>query len=186
MTCFGYSSWGKFTSSRVASVLLSALMFLGLDVEMNGATRESGLALTPQSSARYQCGPTTLASVLAYNGRPVPEATIAAAIYSPTAHGVLLTDLAWYARQAGFHTELRTGNLADLQNAVADGLPPIVLLDVGFFGLQQPHFTAITAWDSDEVLILNTKPAGKWISRRKFEQQWKLAGYQFLVIKPSS
>lgn len=186
MTCFGYPVRGEFFSSRVVSVLLAALMFLGLDVEMNGAPRESGLELAPQSNARYQCGPTTLASVLAYLGQPVPEATIAEAIYSPTARGVLLTDLAWYAREAGFHTELRTGNLADLQKAVADGQPPIVLLDVGFLGVQQPHFTAITAWGADEVLTLSTKRTGKWVSRQKFERQWKLVGCQYLVITPSS
>ena len=186
MTCFGYPGKGEFFSSRVVSVLLAALMFLGLDVEMNGAPRESSLELAPQSNARYQCGPTTLASVLAYHGQPVPEATIAAAIYSPTAHGVLLTDLAWYARQAGCHTVLRTGSMADLQKAVGDGLPPIVLLDVGILGVQQPHFTAITAWSPDAVLTLSTKRSGKWISRQKFERQWKLAGCQYLVITPSS
>lgn len=144
------------------------------------------LALNPQSSARYQCGPTTLASVLAFLGRPVPEATIAAAIYSPTAHGVLLTDLAWYAREAGFSTEIHTGSLADLQTAVAAGLPPIVLLDVGRLGTQQPHFTAITASTAVEVRYLSPQSAGKAVSRAKFLRQWQRAGSQYLLLTPSS
>lgn len=146
----------------------------------------AGLTLSPQSSARYQCGPTTLASVLAFHGTPVPETTIAGVIYSPTAHGVLLTDLAWYARSLGFLTEVRTGTPADLQKALAGGQPPIVLLDLGIAGIRQPHFTAVTGWSADRVYYLNTKAAGKRVSQKTFERQWQLAGNQFLLITPAS
>ena len=87
------------------------------------------LRLGPQSSALFQCGPTTLAAVLAFHGTAVPETIISEAIYSPTARGALLSDLAWYARSRGFRTELRTGTLEDLQKAVAGRMPPIVLLE---------------------------------------------------------
>lgn len=167
-------------------MLLPPLIILGFSSTMQAAPDAPGLVLTPQSSARYQCGPTTLASVFAYHSQPVAEATIADAIYSPTAHGVLLTDLAWYAREVGFHTELRTGTLDDLQNALDAGNPPIVLLDVGLLGTQQPHFTAITACDPNGVQTLSTRPQGKRVSRQKFERQWQRAGNQYLLVTPSS
>lgn len=157
----------------------------GLGAAASAAPAPTGLTLAPQSSARYQCGPTTLASVLAYHGRPVAEADIARAIYSPTAHGALLTDLAWYARSLGFRTEVRTGTAADLKQALAQGLPPIVLLDLGLAGLRQPHFTALTAWDTDGVRYLNTKAAGKRLSLPTFTRQWQRAGNQYLLISPS-
>lgn len=144
------------------------------------------LALAPQSSARYQCGPTTLASVLAFHGVAVSEAIIGDAIYSPTARGVLLTDLAWFARQHGFRAELRTGTLADLQVALDRGLPPIVLLDLGVAQFRQPHFTALTGWSEDGVTNLNTKPAGARVTRQVFQRQWQRAGNHYLLLTPSS
>ena len=168
------------------SVLLPALVLLSCSAGLNTKAGATGLGLAPQSGARYQCGPTTLASVLAYHGGAVAEATIAEAIYSPTARGTLLTDLAWYAREVGFVTELRTGTWQDLQRAVEAGNPPIVLLDVGRFGTRQPHFTALTACGPDDANYLSTKSTGKQISRKKFERQWELAGCQYLLITPSS
>ena len=168
------------------SALWPTLVLLGCSAGINTTVGAAGLDLAPQSGARYQCGPTTLASVIAYYGGAVAEATIADAIYSPTARGTLLTDLAWYAREVGFVTELRTGTWQDLQRAVEAGNPPIVLLDVGRFGTHQPHFTALTACGPDAANYLSTKSTGKQISRKKFERQWQLAGCQYLLITPSS
>lgn len=148
--------------------------------------RSAGLGLAPQSSARYQCGPTTLASVLAFYGDPVSEATIANAIYSPTAHGALLTDLAWFARSRGFGTEVLTGSLTDLENALAGGKAPIVLLDVGILGVQQPHFTALTATDAGGVHIISPKISGTRVPRATFQRQWQRAGNQYLLLTPAS
>lgn len=172
-------------SPGIFPTALLALIALGLG---GVATASEGITapLAPQSSARYQCGPTTLASVLAYHGTPVPEATIASAIYSPTAHGVLLTDLAWYSRGLGFRTEIRTGTSADLQKAIARGQPPIVLLDLGIAGIRQPHFTAVTGWSEADVRYLSTKAAGKRVSQQTFARQWQLAGNQYLLITPAS
>lgn len=166
----------------VARRWLRAAAGCGLSVAAGAA----GLTLAPQSGARFQCGPATLASVLAYHGVPVAESAIAAAIYSPTARGVLLTDLAWFARQKGLRADVRTGTEADLRRELAAGRPPVVLLDVGLAGLHQPHITAVTAWDEDGVRYLGTKLAGKTVSPKTFLRQWQRAGNQCLVIAPAS
>jgi len=143
------------------------------------------LALAPQSSALFQCGPTTLAAVFGFYGTVVPEKVISDAIYSPTARGALLTDLAWYAREKGFQTAVRTGTLEDLQRAVDSGNPPIVLLDLGLGGFRQPHFTAIVGWSDHAVRYQDRKPAGKVVSQQSFIRQWERAGRQYLLITPS-
>ncbi len=143
------------------------------------------LPMPPQSSGRYQCGPSTLASVLAFHGHPVPEDVIAKAIYSPTARGVLLSDLAWYAREKGFHADVRTGSLEDLKQALEQRLPPIVLLDYGIAHVQRPHFTAITGVVEGGVFQLDDKRADDFVRMRLFERLWKRAGHQFLVITPA-
>lgn len=163
-----------------------ALVILGLGGCVSAEPSGAGLSLAPQSSARYQCGPTTLASVLAHHGATVPEADIAGTIYSPTARGVLLTDLAWYARRLGFQADVRTGTLADLQAAVAGRQPPIVLLNLAVGGLRQPHFTAIIGWSEQGVRYLSTKPAGDVVSLKTFQRQWQRAGSQYLLITPAS
>lgn len=164
--------------------LCACLLGLG-GCQSAGATGDR-LSLAPQSSARFQCGPTTLAAVLAFHGVAVPEAEIAAALYSPTARGVLLTDLAWFARSRGFRAEVRTATPADLQAALAGRLPPVVLLDLGFAGIRQPHITAIIGWDPDGVRILSPKAAGTRVSAQTFQRQWTRAGNQYLLITPAS
>ena len=60
------------------SALWPTLVLLGCSAGINTTVGAAGLDLAPQSGARYQCGPTTLASVIAYYGGAVAEATIAA------------------------------------------------------------------------------------------------------------
>lgn len=172
---------------------LRAIMVIGLGLGCSApagwsaaADQPDYLRVAPQSNALFQCGPTTLAAVLAYHGAAVPEQTISAAIYSPTARGVLLTDLAWYARSRGYKTELRTGTPEDLQRAIAAGWPPIVLLDLGLASIRQPHFTAVMGWSEDGVRYQGTKPAGIRLSQKKFIRQWQRAGNQYLLVTPAS
>ncbi len=140
--------------------LLAGVALLSACATSGSAGRGTGLPLAPQSSRLFQCGPTTLAAVLAFHGKPIREEAISQAIYSPTAHGVLVTDLAWYARAQGFQTVVATGTMDDLRQALAARQPPIVLLDLGAGGIHIPHFTAITGWTEAGVLFQGTTPGG--------------------------
>ncbi len=142
------------------------------------------LTLPPQSQTRYQCGPTTLASVLFFYGVSLDEEEISDTIYSPAARGVLMTDLSRVAREQGFETRIRTGTLADLAEAVENRTPPIVLLDLGVGRHAIPHFTAVTGVDPSGVFLLGPRPDADFSSTPKFERQWKKAGNQFLVLLP--
>lgn len=144
------------------------------------------LDLAPQSGARYQCGPTTLASVLSFHGVPVPEETISLSIYSPTARGVLLMDMARFAREQGFAAATRTGTHEDLLRAVEDRNPPIVLLDLGLGQLRIPHFTAVTGGTDGGLFLLGPHARNEFITLPQFERQWKKAGNQYLVVTPPS
>lgn len=150
--------------------------------------RDPGMALlplAPQSAQRFQCGPTTLAAVLSFYGTPAQEAAIAQAVYSPTARGVLLTDLAWYARSRGYVTEVRTGTLPDLHQALQSGQPPIVLLDLGISRVSQPHITALTGWSPAGIHYQSAAPNGKFVPTSTFNRQWARAGNQYLIVTPS-
>lgn len=104
--------------------------------------------------------------------------------YSPTARGVLLTDLSRIARAQGFETRIRTGTLDDLSAAVKSRRPPIVLLDLGLGSYNIPHFTAITGVVDSGVFLLGPEPEADYLSTSHFERQWKKAGNQYLVLLP--
>ncbi len=180
-------TYAKRTGRGASTALLLALLLTHGGCVSYGPRMEDrarALPMRPQSSERYQCGPSTLASVLAFHGAPVPEEVIAQAIYSPTAQGVLLDDMAWFAREQGFQADLRTGSVDDLKQAVEDRLPPIVLLDYGIAHLRRPHFTAITGVIDGGVFQLDSNRADDYVRMRLFKRLWKRAGNQYLVITP--
>ncbi len=183
------------TSRAKPIVRRAAVWFPFLLLAMQGGCTSSkpeaghsgrALPMEPQSSAQYQCGPSTLASVLAFHGKPVPAKVIAEAIYSPTAQGVLLSDMAWFARKQGFQAEMRTGSVDDLKQTVENRLPSIVLLDYGIAPFRKPHFTAITGVNDGGVFQLNDKRADDYVRMKLFERLWKRAGNQYLVITPAT
>jgi len=169
-----------------AAALIILWMSCGGCVSVNSGGQIPTLAMNPQSSTRYQCGPTTLASVFAFHGLNVPEAEISEIIYSPGARGVLITDLARVARDRGFETVISAGNSDTLREAIAGGHPPIVLLDLGVAGFRVPHFTAVTGVTDEGVFLLSTNSKNDYLSHRKFKRQWTLAGNQFLILSPPS
>lgn len=170
----------------IYSLLLGgALLLISGCTSLPKEERGEVLNLAPQTSTRYQCGPSTLAAVMAWYGTEVEEETISAAIYSPTARGVLITDLARYARSRGFVTEIRTGTLADLEEAVAGGNPPIVLLDLGRGRMSIPHFTAIIGWSETGLAYQDRGAGGKWESQQTFLKQWKRSGQHYLSLTPA-
>ena len=144
------------------------------------------LPMAPQSSELYQCGPSTLASVLAFHGKHLSEEIIAQAIYSPSAQGVLLHDMAWFAREQGFQADVRSGNVQDLKQAIDERLPPIVLLDYGIAHVRRPHFTAITGVTDGGVFQLDSKRADDYVRMNLFTRLWERAGNQYLVITPAA
>ncbi len=181
------TSCAKRTGGTASAVLLVLLLVHGgcASSGPGPAPGAHALPMAPQSSARYQCGPSTLASVLAFHGEPVPEEFIAKAIYSPTAKGVLLHDMAWFARAQGLQAEVRTGSVDDLKQALDERLPPIVLLDYGIAHLRKPHFTAITGVIDGGIFQLDDKRADDYVHMKLFTRLWTRAGNQYLVITPA-
>ncbi len=179
----GDSFRGGNTKALAAVLILCAIVVIQNGCTSLGVKEEAPvLSLAPQSTTRYQCGPTTLAAVLAFHGVTVAEQTIAASIYSPSARGVLITDLSRYARQQGFATEIGTGSMGDLQAAVARANPPIVLIDLGRGWVRQPHFTAIIGWSETGIAYQDSSASGKWVSHQTFKRQWERSGNHYLFI----
>jgi predicted double-glycine peptidase len=169
-------------------ILLSGILCLAF---ASCATRPPGgaqpvLALRPQSSTRDFCGPTTLASVLAFHGVDLPEDQIAAQIFSPSARGVLITDLARVAREQGLVSRVQSGTMTELKQSIESGNPPIVLLDLGVGSRRVPHFTALTGITPEGVFAIGTSATDDFIPIRLFNRQWNQTENQFLVLSRQS
>ncbi len=144
------------------------------------------------SQEAYQCGPTALATVMDYwygkegtAKRTDPE-QIAAAIYSPSAGGVLGLDLEQYARKHGFDTEQYSGGLDDLRTRIDRGVPPIIFVDYGLLFYQVNHFMVVTGYTKDHIIVNSGHRQNQPVSNGELEKIWKKNGYWTLVLKPSA
>ncbi|MGD0228876.1 MAG: C39 family peptidase [Syntrophorhabdales bacterium] len=145
------------------------------------------------SQEAYQCGPTSLATVMDYwygkmgmtDKWTTPE-QIAAAIYSPSAGGVLGLDLEVYARKHGFETEQYSGSLDDLRTRVDRGVPLIIFVDYGLLVYEVNHFMVVTGYTRDGVIVNSGRREGQRVSMRELAKIWKRNHYWTLALRPSA
>src|SRR5437870_4695340 len=90
------------------------------------------LAVPFFSDSADQCGPSALASVLAYWGSPVDAATLKQEVYLARLNGSLQVDLLLSAERHGFKAHLYGGGIDDLLAEVDKGHPVIAFLNRGF------------------------------------------------------
>jgi ABC-type bacteriocin/lantibiotic exporter with double-glycine peptidase domain len=143
------------------------------------------------SQEAHQCGPTALATVLGYwhrrvgAGRLLTPEQIAAAIYSPTARGVLGIDLELFGREQGFEARQYSGSIADLRQNVDASVPVIILVDYGISIYESNHFMVVTGYAKDRVIVNSGRHEREEVSQRELEKIWKRTHYWALVLRPS-
>lgn len=128
------------------------------------------------------CGPASLASVLNYYGDTVDQKTIGKDTYCEKLKGALITDLENFARSRGFRTRSGTGTLEDLQSAVSDGVPVIVLIDQGFWVVSQPHYLVVFGYDDAGFMAHDGYRASQRYPYQEFRKIWTKAGSTYLLI----
>lgn len=140
----------------------------------------------------FQCGPAALATVINYwylkeQGKMgVTVESVAAAIFSPTARGVLGLDLDIYARRLGFLVLEPPGTVEGIKKHIDAGLPVIVLVDYGRFLYQQNHFMVAKGY-TERAIIFNSGPQENLVvPNGDLEKIWRRTGFWSLVIRRSS
>ncbi len=139
----------------------------------------------------FQCGPSALATVIHYwyiknniDKRPSYD-DIVAAVYSPSAGGVLGVDLALYAKRLGFGTEQYSGSIADIRASIKKNTPLIILVDYGFLMYQKNHFMVTTGYTDDGIVVNSGRKQNEIIPDRELEKIWQKTGFWSLRIQPS-
>jgi ABC-type bacteriocin/lantibiotic exporter with double-glycine peptidase domain len=133
-----------------------------------------------------QCGPSVLASVLTYWGRPESPANLRRELYRARLKGALTVDLLLAAQGRGFAAEMAEDGLGRIRAELDAGRPVIAFLDVGMTVLAVGHYIVITGYDDGgrRFFAHSGMSRDKAITYDKFEKQWKAAGQWALLIQP--
>ncbi|MCS7171244.1 MAG: cysteine peptidase family C39 domain-containing protein [Aquificaceae bacterium] len=130
------------------------------------------------------CGPASLSSVFGFYRIHIPQETIAKSVYHPKLKGALITDLENYARSLGLRAETRKGSLHDIKNFLDKGIPPIILVEMGKFGLSRPHYMVVVGYKEDSFILHTGYEEAKRLSAEELNRLWSGMGRVMLVVYP--
>jgi ABC-type bacteriocin/lantibiotic exporter with double-glycine peptidase domain len=132
--------------------------------------------------AADDCGPAALASMLAFRGREVPVADIAAAVYTPALGGSLLPDLENYARRLGFATRSGRGEQALLRQSIDAGQPVLIPIETGFSVYSRPHYLVVFGYDPKRYLAHAGSAGTVFIAAADLLPRWERMGRLYLIL----
>lgn len=131
------------------------------------------------------CGPAAMASVMRFYGRSISQEEIAKEVYTPKLKGALISDMEYYARNMGYKAETKNGDLNMLIYFINEGVPPIVLVDIGKWIVSQPHYYVVYGYNkSKNTFLLNTGyESNQEISFSKLDKEWEKMNRLMLVVR---
>lgn len=169
---------------------------LPADPGAHGYTMVDDVAL-PQGDVAYYCGPEVMTAVLRHHGDKVTFEEAVQALYDPMRMGTLSLDMAKFARARGFDARFAKGTIAEVEDEVLSGRPPIVLLDVGrlpaswrppFATRTTYHYFVIAGVNVSERQLVAEGYGGtkQLIAYDALEAAWAPAGHYLLTVRPKA
>ena len=146
-----------------------------------GATVIRGVPFLPQEED--SCGPSSLAMVLRFYGRNVRTGEIARETETAGLPGPLITDLAAAARRRGLEAEVVDLDLARLRERIAEGIPVILLVDLGTWVVSRPHYLLAFGVTPEGVVAHSGREEGKVIPLSTLDSQWAKMGRLAVVVR---
>jgi ABC-type bacteriocin/lantibiotic exporter with double-glycine peptidase domain len=135
----------------------------------------------------YSCVAACVRMVMAHHGRGLSEAELWE-LLSTQPHGTRARNLVAVA-SLGFDVSLESSNLAQLRDALAAGLPPIVFLDTGpldYWQTDCAHVAVLVGLDDSSVYLndpfFDTAP--QRTSLESFLQAWALNAHLAAILRP--
>jgi ABC-type bacteriocin/lantibiotic exporter with double-glycine peptidase domain len=138
--------------------------------------------------ATDQCGPSALASVLGYWGKPAAPERLRSEIYQARLKGSLTIDLLLAAESRGLSAEMLNGSLDRVKTELDNGHPLIAFVNEGYSFYPIGHYLVLTGYDDRRQCVFahSGTRRDQEISYRKFEKQWKKTERWALLILPRS
>jgi ABC-type bacteriocin/lantibiotic exporter with double-glycine peptidase domain len=141
----------------------------------------AGVPFLPQEDDT--CGPSSLAMVLGFLGRDVSTAEIVRETRTQGLKGTLITDLTAAARRRGFTAEVVDLDLPRLRERISEGVPVILLVDLGVWSWSRPHYLVAYGWTSEGVVAHSGRERAKVIPFSTLDAQWEKMGRLAIVVR---
>jgi Peptidase_C39 like family len=137
------------------------------------------------AQAENQCGPASLAMVLAWIGHPVPPGELLGQVYSFARQGSLPTDMTGAARRRGL-VAYSIPTLPDIVAEVAAANPVIVLQDLGRSSRPRWHYAVVVGYDlrREQIILRSGRTPRAVSSFTHFERTWAASRRWGLVVLP--
>ncbi|MGB7293720.1 MAG: C39 family peptidase [Thermodesulfobacteriota bacterium] len=131
------------------------------------------------------CGPAAMASVMNFYGQNVSQDEIAKEVYSPELKGALISDMENFAREMGYNASTVNGDENTLISLVDEGIPSIILVDLGIWVVSVPHYYVVYGYnESKETFIINTGfTSSKEINFKDLDKEWEKMNRLMLIVR---
>ncbi len=174
--------------SALASVLL--LLSCSWNVpDLNGSHYSSGVKVIENVPFVRQkgsfCGPAAMASIMKFYGQDLSQDTIAEEVYTPKLRGALISDMENFANEMGYRAETRTGDLNTLISVIDEGVPAILIVDLGKWVVSVPHYYVVYGYDkSKKNFIMHTGfESGQKIDFSELDSEWRKMDRLMLILR---
>lgn len=133
-----------------------------------------------------QCGPSTLASILTFWGRPVAPNQLKKEIYLPRLKGTLPMDMVAAAEGHGLKADGLNVSWDAVRSELAAGRPVLVYLDHGFRFYPIGHYAVLIGFDDARggVFMHSGKNENEFVRYRTFMKQWNRTDRWALMVTP--
>lgn len=132
---------------------------------------------------RTDCGPSALASVMAYHGKDFALNEVTDNVFTPVMERSLLPDMENYARSLGFPARSGNGDLAFLRERISNGVPVIILLDMGGPLFSQGHYVVVLGHDPEGFLMHAGTTQNAFMNDRELLERWERMNRLYLVLE---
>ena len=142
----------------------------------------SGVPFHPQED--FQCGPSSLATLLNFHGDPVTPEEIEHDIFRSDIRGTVTLDMGLYPRTRGFVSTFGRSSPEALVREIDSGHPAVVMVNEGFATIRKLHYMVVTGYDPEAVVVNSGRHEGMRLAWDDFLSTWEGADYWMLTISP--
>ncbi len=129
------------------------------------------------------CGPSSLAMVLRFLGQDISATEILHDTATPGLEGTLITDLAAAARRRGFTAEIVELDSTRLRQRISEGIPVVLLVDLGIWVWSRPHYLVAYGWTPEGVVAHSGRERGKVIPWPTLDSEWEKMNRLALIVR---
>jgi hypothetical protein len=124
--------------------------------------------------------------VLNYHGVGVSLETTTAELFTPALKGTLITDMRLFASRYYSSARIEKSTPCAVVEAVSQGNPVILFVDLGTSLISSPHYIVIVGYDIDKQELIFHNGYSEFVkaSFRVINGKWEKTGYLALFIDP--